>query len=477
MDEKGFGQLLLDPFVDSFDLSQINKISKVKLILLPSGTLKLLAIHNAGCLALDSIWQLEHSLNECDILDEYTKRFVYAKLLWSNGDGKLMRMIFATTYLLTNEQKKECVDEISRLCDSVLQSFKNLLNSKVSLNERETAFLQYFANFFLGTRDLSKKPVIIDKFKRLRTKVNNEKMLAIYKRESLTLLYQNLTPVAVNMIDFIKTSDDIDFLFSKIFIKWFSSSLTELDKRNILWMEFCYSLLHCKTQHAKQNLNRLLHFVSLSMLEGGETDNMLQLKHHIDSVLLQSLPLLHTKADYLHTSTSVPNVKRLEQLLRSKELKKQLGYELIDLTKELCTYRIGYRRGKCIVDGERETFLKEISSSETPIISKAYAIASDFEVMRPFHLSPAIAFDPEVKDIQRACMFLVTLSMVGNMFFVPETDVVGNTVVITPSAKTDYTRRYDDVHITIKSRDSPILSADAVTHVIESLIAKEDCSI
>ena len=477
MDEKGFGQLLSDPFVDSFDLGILNKISKVKLILLPSGTLKHLAIHNAGCLALDSIWQLEHSLNEYDILDEYTKRFVYAKLLWSNGDGKLMRMIFASTYLLTNEQKKECFDEISRLSESVLQRLKNLLTSKVSLKERETAFLQYFANFFLGSRDLSKKSEMIERLKKLRTKVTEEKLLPIYKTESQILLYQNLTPVALNMLDFIKTSDDINFLFSKIFVKWFSSSLTELDKRNILWMEFCYSLLHRKTQQANQNLNRLLHYVSLSMLEGGDTDNMLQLKHHTDSVLLQSLALLHTKADYVHTSTSVPNVKRLEQLLRSKELKKQLVYEAIDLTKEFCTYRIGYRRGRCIVDGERETFLRDISSTETPIISKAYEIASDFEVMRPFHLSPAIAFDPEVKDIQRACMFLVTLSMVGNMFFVPETDVEGNTVVITPSAKADYTRRYDDVHITIKSRESPILSSDAVTHVIESLIAKEDCSI
>ena len=158
-------------------------------------------------------------------------------------------------------------------------------------------------------------------------------------------------------------------------------------------------------------------------------------------------------------------------------MSKKNVYELVDLTKDLCTYKIGYRKGKCIVDGQRESFLRAISSTDNPILKKAYDIASDFEVMRPFHLSPALAFDPEVCDVQRACLFLVMLSMVGNMFFVPETDVEGNTVIVTPSARNDHTQRFNDLHITIHSKDSPILSVDAVTHVIDSLIAKEDCNI
>ena len=476
MDDKGLCQLLSDPSLDSFMISEIEKMSKVKLILLPSGTLRLLSLHNSGCFALDSIWQLEHTLNEFDIVDEYTKRFIYAKLLWSNGDKKLLRMIFIDTYLLTNMQKRECVEELVRLHETVIKTFKTILISKGFQTEKENRFLRYFAIYFFGS--LSKKDDMLQKLEKLKTKVNDEKLLSIYNTQKHVLLYQNLTPTAMNMIDFIKTTDDVSFLFSKLFVKWFSCTLTEKEKHSILWIEFCYSLLHCKVKHARQNLNRIIHFTSLSMLDGDDTENMITFKQHKDSALLQSVPLLHTKDDYIHTSTSVPNVKRLEQLLRNKELSKNLVYELIDLTKEFCTYKIGYRRGRCIVDGGRETFLRKcISSNDVPTIKKAYEISSDFEVMRPFHLSPAITFDPDVKDIQRACLFLVTLSIVGNMFFVPETDVEGNTVIITPSAKSDYTRRCNDIHITIKTQDSPILSADAVTHVIESLIAKEDCSI
>lgn len=471
---------MLDTNAEAFDLSSLKHMSKIRLILLPSSKLKLLSLHNAGCQAIDSIWNLEHHLMRCDLIEEYTKRLIYAKLLWATGNRKLIKTTFIDTYLSSAMKKKDCLDEIERLSHNLVSFFKKCLS--LCDTESENAFVKCFANYFFGSFDPRKRSEMSKKSDKIKDKINTEKQSIIYTGEP-TLLYNNLTPAAIGMLKYVLICDDIDFLFSKIFTKNFSLSLSCSDRRSILHMELCYGLLHYHSRHARQNMNKMIHTIFQSMLAGDEVADDFSIKSKNRSsqemsAHIKSLPLLKTKADYPHSLRSKPNVKGLDRLLRSDTLTEETVFELIDLTREFCTWRTGYRRGRLVVDGERVTFLRRISSRDTPIVERAMKTASDFEVMRPFHLSPALAFDPDARDIQRACLFLLMLSMVNNVFFVPETDVQGNTVIVTPSARAIYLPHSpNDMHITLKTVDSPILSADVLTEVIQALIAKEDYSV
>lgn len=474
MEQKGLEQFFLDTNVEAFNISSVKKMTKLRLILLPSVTLKLLALHNAGCHAIDSVWKLEHSLVKLDMLEEYTKRLIYAKVLWANGDGKLIKMTFVETYLSSSTKQKDCIKEMDRILQILIPMFKRAINSEIIT---EKAFARYFAEFLLGSfNPNTNNDQYTKKLYNLTTKLREEHESHLHYSQPI-FLFANLTPVVLEMLKFVSRCDDIEFLFSKIFTKPFSIFLTESNRRDILRLELCYSLLHSSDSQGRHNLNKMITAIFTSMLTGDEGDFATEKTNNKTSGHIHPLPLLHTSSDYHHTLTSKPNVKRLDRLLASVKLSTHTVFELIDLTREFCTWRVGYERGKLVVNGERGTFMRNISSNDTPLVYAAVKTASEFEVMRPFHLSPAIAFDPNERDIQRACLFLIMLSTVENMFYVPETDVEGNLVVVTASARESYLPRCNDMHITIKTHNSPVLSVEILNEVIEALIAKEDCII
>ena len=478
MEKKGLEQFFVDTdVVDAFNISCVKKMTKLRLILLPSDILKLLALHNAGCHAIDSVWMLEHELVKLDMLEEYTKRLVYARVLWANGDGKLIKMTFVETYLSSSIKQKDCIKEIDRVSKILIPLFRRTVHSEII---PEKAFARYFAEFFFGTFN----PKLTyhqyaKKIDGLKNKIKDESESHLYSSQPI-LLFANLTHAVTDMLNFVGRCDDIDFLFSKIFTKPFSIFLTESNRRDILRLELCYCLSHSSDNQGIYNLNKMIKAISLSMLSGDDGDFVTgngKGKKTKSPEHIHSLALLHTSADYHHTLSSKPNVKRLDRLLASDKLSEQTVFELIDLTRHFTTWRVGYVRGKLVVDGERSTLLRNISSKETPLIHAAVKTASEFEVMRPFHLSPALAFDTKERDIQRACLFLVMLSTVENMFYVPETDVEGNLVVVSASARESYLPRSTDIHVMIKRHNSPILSVDVLDEVIEALIANEDCII
>lgn len=463
-------------------------MSKLKLLLLPYGILKLLAIHGLGCSVVESLWQLESKLDRfCNLMEEYTKRFILARTIWCNVDHKLLRTVFCETYLTSQDKRHHCKREIKNLSKYLVP---NLI--KQSKEKTDNLLVQSFSRYFSDTNDVPKCiKTLHRKVMMLKSKTDIELHCTLYSADTANVnLYENLTPAVIDLLAYLKWTNDISFIFLKVFSNNLAISLYESDKRYVVYLQFIYCLLHHQgSKQNSDNFNRLIKTVYMSFISDTENDmesddEEIQPKRRNRLVSkracpIKCIPLLRSRDDFRHsTSSSLPNIKRLERLIKCPSgLNEEMTFELIDLTRYFCTFKVGYQRGRFIVDGERETFLKSISPQTCPVLYKAIATASNFEVMRPFHISPCIAFSLGEHDVQLACLILLMLSTVHNVMFVPEMDVESNFVVVTPSAKSQYIQTENDVHVTIRTTDSVIVSEEILTDMIESLIANENCVV
>lgn len=448
--------------------------------------MKVLAIHGAGQSIIDSIWQVERKFGKfCTLVEEYTKRLIYAKAVWSHVEEKTVKTIFCERYFTSAEDQKECVGEMRRLRKVLIKQLRRDLQQK-----EQTYLLNAFKYYFCDSPSKQENKLPLSK-KALRRKVTyvNTRLQAeenniLYQENNEAFdIYSNLTDAMRNMMNHIQTAQDVDFLFHKTFSLDFSACLVPSDKRDILYIELLYLLLfHQSNENNLEKLNKMIKLLYLSYLTDSDTESSDTTTQMVNRIIakrscpIKCLPLLRSRDDYRHsTSSMLPNVKRLERLLKTQShFDDHHTFELIDLTRSFCTYKIGHRRGRFIVDGDRETFLKNISPENCHTIHRAVTTASSFEVMRPFHISPCIAFSLGNRDIQLACLLLIMLSSVHNILFVPEMDVESNLIVLTPSAKGKYVYSSIDTHVTISTKDSIIISEEILSGIIESIIASED---
>jgi hypothetical protein len=460
--------------------------SKIKLLLLSSNTLKVLAIHGAGQSIIDSIWHVERKFGKfCNLTEEYTKRLIYAKAVWSHVEEKTVRTIFCERYFSSADDQMEGVGEIRQLQNVLIKQLRSDLKEN-----RQTYLMNAFKRYFCDSpsKQGEKFPLNKKALKRKVTNVNSrlqaEANNALYQANNEAIdIYSNLTDAMRNMLNHIHTTQDVDFLFHKTFSLDFSACLVQSDKRDILYIELIYLLLfHRNNNNNLEKLNKMIKLLYLSYVIDSDTESSCPTTEMVNHVItkrscpIKCLPLLRSRDDYRHSTSSIlPKVKRLERLLKSQShFDDHHTFELIDLTRSFCTYKIGHRRGRFIVDGDRQTFLQNISPENCNTIYRAVKTASSFEVMRPFHISPCIAFSLGNRDIQLACLLLIMLSSVHNILFVPEMDVESNLVVLTPSAKGKYVYSSIDTHVTINTKDSIIISEEILSGIIESIIASED---
>lgn len=184
---------------------------------------------------------------------------------------------------------------------------------------------------------------------------------------------------------------------------------------------------------------------------------------------LETHILLETRHSYPRAFGAV-NMEQLNEMFSPRFWGNKSAYmcnrkkinELMRLTVEFCTHAVKYNPVKGVTEGcrEKRNVLRGLLNRCNKTLSTALSIALPYEVIRPFHLSPAIVIREcsshlniqEIgQEVYNACLLLIMLSAVRNVVFVPSTETEGNTVIVTGSAITTYVMNPRDMNICMVS--------------------------
>ena len=185
----------------------------------------------------------------------------------------------------------------------------------------------------------------------------------------------------------------------------------------------------------------------------------------LEQHILIETPHKYTHCHDANTEKGI-DVSKLNSLLSTDVWKRHSKYQcnsstinsLLKATVEFCTYPIKYNKTKrqTVSHGSKNEVLHKVLDSSCEILKEALTLGMSYEVMRPFHISPAIVltecsgstnFEEIKEEVHKACMLFIMLSAVNHVVFVPSTDTEGNTVIVTESARPFYTLKPRDLNI------------------------------
>lgn len=204
------------------------------------------------------------------------------------------------------------------------------------------------------------------------------------------------------------------------------------------------------------------------------------------------LPLDMASLDMQDTESCMPHIYALENLLTPstwESIERQTIPNNIDkmvrLTKDLCKWGNKQNKNGKILDSKLKNRIKQeisLMGSES-ILKRAMSIASAYEVMRCFHLSPVIVNHDCVGDIDlrskgketaKACILLIMISLVRNVIFSKPEETNCDTVIITSRARDSYVKRQNNLHIEFESSSCIVIDKDCFGDVMTAIQKKED---
>ena len=204
--------------------------------------------------------------------------------------------------------------------------------------------------------------------------------------------------------------------------------------------------------------------------------------------------LTKSGTDLRRYNTSLPRTYVLDTLLESttwdamphNSISKNID-TLLNMTADICSFVKQYDpKGDCIPTGKDDTMSIKgcvMDSDPRGIVHKALLLGEGYEVMRCFHVSPAIVSENrhsiedmrcQAKEIAKACTLFLMLCGVRNLIIRPTSEPYCDTIVITSRARRGYTKKQANLNITFQSEDTRVLSKKCLEKVLKAIQKKEN---
>ena len=492
--------------------------SVLKCILLPSSILKAIALLHLK--DEDKVmWELlcQNKSSNDTLENEFIKRMCYARIFNEilNMKDKEVNQLFDDLFLNTKDTISSILNEINNIKTIILPMYQNLykkyINTKHEKIEEFNIFLFVFTVVFKCQKynDLHENyygsdfPQLFDSVTNMITNLEckiTDRFKTLHKLPLPNEFYW--FEKAIDLLSALNVKQSLHFCLTNNLMTNVSIENEEIYtlkcmahviiKRNIFSgkdltdLKTKMSKMICKSNdiYFSDNIAPHLYRTKEKMV----TKDPGQLKRYvIHSNILSDKPLSKThQMPRIWELNNLLNVNNWQENMDESRMSQNIE-SMLSATKD---FIIWYRRydKKDMTNDEKKCLLRSKTMTEccNDILGDIMIISSPFEVMKPFHVSPVIVYQNvseaedmyfQAKEVSKACILLIMLSMVKRIVFVLPKECNGNTVIVTSGAKDHYNTKQNDMNIIFNTGDTSVLSSQVLDSVLKCMKRKESIKL
>ena len=498
--------------------------SLLKCILLPSTILKSIALIHLKEDEDKIAWSMfcDHKSVNDTLENEYIKRMCYAKTF-----SDMLKMtkeeidkLFEELFLDTQESIQFIQTEIHNIKMIVLPMFENLyqkfMKTKLKKIEDYNVFLFIFTAVFKCTKKSGNLSFtnISDDVKENLFLIEREvcdRNQVINKLPNPTQLYWFQT--AMNLLSTINLKEILHFCFKSNLTHEVSVENEDTYTLKCMANVIIKRTIFLQDEEEKEKLLKDIQSKMIKMISKSidvyfseldeDTTNKRSLYRTKQNIVLKDSDqvkryVIHANilTDHYKKTSQAPRIWELNNLLNVNNWQKNMDAKrmskniesMLAATKDFISWCKRYDDGKNMTHDDKKCLLRTKTMNEccNDILGEVMIVSTPYEVMKPFHVSPVIVYQSvseaedmyfQAKEVSKACILFIMLSMVKRVVFISSKECNGNTVIITSGAKQYYEPKQNDMNIILTSGDTSVLSGQILDRVLQSMKKKESIKI